>query len=152
MITTAKFRSLYSRFTFVENTISNSPKAMRVKFLWSDRLFCFSSICKFGSFKNPFATITSRPELYFRFWWSIVSTNEKNDFYKLWQQHKLLKTIEISEVWSDTYREIYIYINSYLNPLTKFTSNSRSTEFKDILPWDISQIIRKTIPISTRKS
>ena len=43
-----------------------------------------------------------------------------------------------------------IYINSNLNPLTKFTSSSRSTEFKDILPWDISQIIRKTIQISIR--
>ena len=38
-----------SRFTFVENTISNSPKIPRVKFLWSDGLFCFSSICKFGT-------------------------------------------------------------------------------------------------------
>ena len=30
-------------------------------------LFCFSSICKFDSFKNPLATITSLSELYFRF-------------------------------------------------------------------------------------
>ena len=29
--------------------------------------FCISSICKFGSFKNPFPTITSLPELYFGF-------------------------------------------------------------------------------------
>ena len=43
-----------------------------------------------------------------------------------------------------------IYINSNLNPLTKFTSSSRSTEFKDILRWNISQMITKTIPISTR--
>ena len=43
-----------------------------------------------------------------------------------------------------------IYINSNLNPLTKFTSSSRSTKFKDILPWNISQMIRKTFPISTR--
>ena len=43
-----------------------------------------------------------------------------------------------------------IYINSNLNPLTKFTSSNRSTEFKDILPWNISQMITKTIPISTR--
>ena len=43
-----------------------------------------------------------------------------------------------------------IYINSNLNPLTKFTSSSRSTKFKDILPWNISQMIMKTIPISTR--
>ena len=30
-----------------------------------------------------------------------------------------------------------IYINSNLNSLTKFSSSSRSTEFKDILPWNI---------------
>ena len=43
-----------------------------------------------------------------------------------------------------------IYINSNLNPLTRFTSTNRSTEFKDILPWNIFQMITKTIPISTR--
>ena len=43
-----------------------------------------------------------------------------------------------------------IYMNSNLNPLTKFTSRRRSTEFKDILPWNTSQMIIKTIPISTR--
>ena len=44
----------------------------------------------------------------------------------------------------------YIYINSNLNPLTKFTSSSRSTEFKDILPWNIPQMIIKTAPMSMR--
>ena len=29
--------------------------------------FCFISICKLGSFNNPFALITSMSELYFRF-------------------------------------------------------------------------------------
>ena len=43
-----------------------------------------------------------------------------------------------------------IYINSNLNTLTKFTSSSRSTTFKDILPWKISQMTMKTISISTR--
>ena len=43
-----------------------------------------------------------------------------------------------------------IYINTNLNQLTKFTSSNSSTEFKDILPWNISQIITKTVPISTR--
>ena len=43
-----------------------------------------------------------------------------------------------------------IYINSNLNPLTKFTSSSRSTKFKDILQWNISQMTTKTVPISTR--
>ena len=42
------------------------------------------------------------------------------------------------------------YMNSNLNPLTKFSSCNRSTKFKDILPCNISQMIVKTIPISTR--
>ena len=41
-------------------------KNMRAKFLRSDWLFCFMNICKSGSFKNPFATITSLPDLYCR--------------------------------------------------------------------------------------
>ena len=41
-----------------------------------------------------------------------------------------------------------IYINFKLKPLTKFISSSRSTEFKDIIPQIISQMITKTIPIS----
>ena len=43
-----------------------------------------------------------------------------------------------------------IHNNSNLNPLTKYTSSSRSAKFKDILPWNISQMITKTISISTR--
>ena len=88
----------YNRFTFVENTISNSPKVPRAKFLESDALFCFSSICKFGIFKNPSVMITSLSELYFRFS-KIYSAgaNGKGDFYDLWQQHKLLKTMKMSE-------------------------------------------------------
>ena len=43
-----------------------------------------------------------------------------------------------------------ISINSNLNTLTKFTGNSRSTEFRDIFPSNISKIIRKTVPISRR--
>ena len=52
--------------TFVENTISNSSEVMRAKFLGSNGLFCFNSTCKLGSFKNPFAAITSLSELYLR--------------------------------------------------------------------------------------
>ena len=48
---------------------------------------------------NPFATITSLPELYFRFRRIILLVQtKKSDFYKLWQQHKLLKTMEMSEI------------------------------------------------------
>ena len=42
-----------------------------------------------------------------------------------------------------------IYINSNLNPFTKFTSSSRSTKFKEIISWNISQMITKTVSIST---
>ena len=57
----------YCRFTFVENTISNSLKVPRAQFLGINGVFCFISIWKFGCFKNPFATITCLSELYFRF-------------------------------------------------------------------------------------
>ena len=55
-----------------------------------------------------------------------------------------------------------VYISSNLNPLTKFTSSSRSTELKGFFSWNISQMITKTVlwnisqmimktvPISTR--
>ena len=44
-----------------------------------------------------------------------------------------------------------IYINSNLSTRKKFTSSRRSTELKEILPWNISLDITKTISISTRK-
>ena len=42
-----------------------------------------------------------------------------------------------------------IYTNSSLDPLTKFSSNCRSTNIKNILPWNASQTITKTIQICT---
>ena len=45
-------------------------------------------------------------------------------------------------------RDIYVSFN--LKSLTKFTNSSRSTGHKDIIPWNISQMITKTIRISTR--
>ena len=65
------------------------------------------------------------------------------------QVHKQLKTMEILRL-DLIFSMTDIYINSNLNPLTKFTSSIRSTKFKDILPWNISQMITKTVPISTR--
>ena len=47
-----------------------------------------------------------------------------------------------------TMRDLYVYSN--LKPLTKFTSSSRNTEFIDILPWNISQMITKTVTINIR--
>ena len=44
----------------------------------------------------------------------------------------------------------YIYISCNLNLFKKFTSRSRSTGFKNILPWNISQMIKSTTPINMR--
>ena len=121
------------------------PKVPRAKFLGSDRLFCFNSICKFGSFKNPFATITRLFELSFRLRFillvqtkKVISTNSSTSSWKPW-----------SWVILTWYLQWEIYINSSLKQLTKFTS-SRSTGFKDIFPWEISHMIVKTILMSTR--
>ena len=120
---------------------------MRAKFLGSNGLFCFISICKFGSFKNPFATITSLFELYFRIRRFILLVQTKKVIsmnygsstisWKPWRWVRLDLIFSMKN----------LYINCNLNPLTKFTS----TEFKNILPWNISQMISKTIRISTSK-
>ena len=141
----------YSRFTFVENTVGNLPKVPRTKSLGSDGLFCFISICKFDSFKNPFAMITNLSELYFRFRRFILFVKTKKVLslnygsskgsWKPWRCITLYLILMMLDM----------YIDSNLNPITKFTSSSsRGTEFKDILSWNISQMITKTIPISTR--
>ena len=113
-------------------------------------LFCFISLCKFGSFKNPFATITKLSELYFRVrrfillvqMKKVISMNysSSTSSWKPWRWVRLDLILSMRD----------IYINSNLNPLTKFTSSNRSTNFKDILPWNISQMITKIISISTR--
>ena len=75
-----------------------------------------------------------------------VGTNKRNHFHELWQQHKQLKTIEIMII-NLNFMTGDVYINSYPDPLTKFSTSSRSTNFKDILPWNM---ITKTVLISTR--
>ena len=86
------------QFTLIERIISNLPEVPRAMFWLSDGLFYFISICKFGSFKNPFATITSLYELYFRFRRFILLVEiKKSEFYELWQQHMQLKAIKVSE-------------------------------------------------------
>ena len=70
-------------------------------------------------------------ELYFGFrrFILLVPKKKKKDFYEIWQQHDLLKTMErmrfdLILVIRDK------YINFDLNPLTKFTSSNKSTEFQ----------------------
>ena len=139
----------HSRLTFVENTINNSPK-IQSYFLGSDRPFCFISICKFGSYKNAFATINSLSELYFRFRKfilfaqikKVISMNygRSTSSWKRWMWVRL----DLIPSMRD------IYINSNPTPLTKFTGSSRSTDFKDILLWNISKMIMKTVPLTLR--
>ena len=94
--------------------------------------------------------ITGLPELYFTFRKFILLVQTKKAIsinygsstscWKPWRWVRFNLILTVSD----------IYINSNLNLLTKFTSSSRSTEFKDVFPWNSSQMIPKTIPISTR--
>ena len=94
------------------------------------------------------------PELYFRFGrFTLLVQTKRSDFYELWQEHKQLKTMEMSKAWPDIFIEGYIYniyMNPNLNPLIKLTRSSRSTEFKNILTWSLSQMITKADLISMR--
>ena len=113
-------------------------------------IFYFIGICRYGRFKNSFATITSLSEHYFKFRRFILLVQMKKVIsmsygsstrsWKPWRWVRLDLMLTMRDV----------YINSVLKPLTTLASSSRSTEFKDILPWNISQAIAKTIPISTR--
>ena len=67
---------------------------------WDKIDYCFVSMCKFGSFNNLFAMITSLTELQIQNLDSLdlfCQYKEKKDFYELWQQHKQLKTMEMGE-------------------------------------------------------
>ena len=118
---------------------------MWVKFLGSDRFFCFISISTLGSFKNPFAT--SRSELHFRCKRFILWVQTKEvvsmSYCSSTSSWKPWRLVSLDLIF--TMRNIYI--NPNLIPPLKFISISGSTEFKDILPWNM---IVKTIPISTR--
>ena len=117
---------------------------------WETKGSCFINICKFDSFKNPFVKTTRLSELYFRFRIFILFIQMKEmvsmNYCSSTSSRKPGRWVRLGLIL--TTRDIYI--NSNLNPLAKFTSSSRSTEFKDILPWNISQMITKTVPISTR--
>ena len=118
--------------------------------LWEVMDSCFISICKFGSFKNPFATIISLSQLCLRirrlFSFVQIKLVISMNYGSSTSSGKPWTLMRLDLIFS--MRDIYI--NSNLDPLTKFTSSSRSTKFKDILLWNISQMIMKTVPISMR--
>ena len=92
--------------------------------------------------------ITTPLELYFRFRRFILLMKTKTvislDFASSTSSQKPLRWVGLELIFT----MMNIYINSNLNPLTKFFSGSRNTKFENILPWNISQMIMKTIPSS----
>ena len=140
----------YSRFTFIENTISNLPKITRAKFLGSARLSYFIDISKFSSFKNPFTMITGLSKFCFRCRRFIlliqmkevvsISYSSSTSSWEPWGWMRLDLVITMRD----------IYINSNLDPITKFSISSRNTKFTDTLQLNISQMIKKILSIIKR--
>ena len=85
--------------------IPKSPK--RATILKSDGIFCFCSIYKFGSFKNPSVMTTSLPELYFRSRRFILLVQKKK---KKKNYLNYSSSTSCCEVWPDTYDEGYIHL------------------------------------------
>ena len=100
--------------------------------------------------KTLWQQLTSLPELHFRLKRFILLVQMKKRIsmnygsstssWKPWWWMRLNLILVMQD----------IYINSNLNALRKFTSSNRSTKFKDILAWNISQMIMKTFSISQR--
>ena len=140
------------RVTFVENTISNlrSPKSK----VSGKRLFSFTSICRLTASRTLLQQLLAclnfpldSEHLFCWYKWNKwflqtmvaapAAANHGNKWGLTWfLQWEILTSTS--------------YINSDLNPLKKFTSSSRSDEFKDILTWNISEMITKIIPISKK--
>ena len=124
------------RFTSVSSTISNSPKVPRAKFLGRDGLICSINIYKFDNLKNPFATITSMSDLYFRFRRFILLVQKKKEFYNF-LQHKQLRWVRLDLII--TMRDIYI--SSNMNPLLKFTNSTRIISTRIVISYGMKQDI-----------
>ena len=69
-----------------------------------------------------------------------INYGSSTSSWKIWKQMRLDLIFTMRN----------IYIKSNLKPLTKFFSSNGSTEFKYILPWNMSQMITKTVPLSTK--
>ena len=116
-------------------------------------VFCFISKLKFGSFTNP---LTLLQQLL-----ACLNFTLESEDLSFWYKQKKIISMNYGSSRSNwkpwrwlrfdlIFSMRLIYINYNLNPLTKLTSSSRSTELKDIFPWNISQMITKIIPISMR--
>ena len=135
--------------TLLRTLLAISQKSREPSF-WEGIDSCFISICTFCSFKNPFTKITSLSELYFRTRRFILLVQMKKvismncgSYTSGWKPWGWVRIELIFSVRD-------IYINSNLHPLRKLTSSSRSTKFKGIFPWNISQMITNSMPSTTR--
>ena len=92
----------------------NLPKVTRAKFLENNRLFCFINICRFGSFKNSFATITSLSEqtswffIFDGIFFKDVIFDFNFNFYRTLLLLQILKKILLPFSWSVHYYLICI--------------------------------------------
>ena len=74
---------------------------------------------------------------------------EDLSFWYKWKQW-FLWTMEMSKAWPDIFYEGYIH-QFQPEPTNKTHHHQQKYQaFKDLLPWNISQLITKTIPISRR--
>ena len=121
---------------------------MRAKFLGSNGIFCFNeNLAASRTLLQRLLPVWTFHLGIRRFFFlvqmkKVISMNDgsSTSSWKPWRWVRLDLTFSMRD----------IYINSDLNSLTKLTSSSRSSELKDILSWNISQMITNTIPISTR--
>ena len=121
--------------TFVGSTTGNLPKVARAKFLENDELFSFISICKFGSFKNPFAMITSLSELYFRFRRCILLVQtKKSDFYELISMAAAQAAENHRDEWGSTW---YLRWGIYAS-ISTWTYSQNLLAAAEALSWKIS--------------
>ena len=124
---------------------------MRAKFVWWTLLFSFVLVV--------YGSLAASGTLFKQLLACLNFTLDSEDLFCLCKQKNISMSYGSSTSGRKPCRWVRldlilmmrdIYISSNLNPLTKFTSNSRGTEFKDIFPWNISQMITRTVPFSTR--
>ena len=106
---------------------------------------CFCSICKFGSLKNTFATITSQSELHFRFRRFILLVQTKKmismnygssrNCWKPWTWVRFGLILR----WG-----VYTSIHAW-TPSQYLLAPAKVLSLKTSPQWNISQKIRKTI-------
>ena len=90
--------------------------------------------------------ITRLFELYFRSRRFIFLIQTKKRILWTMAAAQPAENHEDEKTWPDIYNER----NMHQFQLTKFSFSSKNTLFKAVFPWNISQMITKTVPISTR--